>query len=95
MKFCRVIKFNKGKGKVCCYAISCIFDSEFLNYFPYVNLLSIDFLWVEIIRKNFRNTKCISGLKSFAGRGGGCVIYLGILSNMKIFRKSFTQDDKV
>lgn len=50
---------------------------------------------VEIIAKNFRDTKCISGLKSFAGRGGGRVIYLGILSNVKIFRESFTQDDKV
>lgn len=79
---------------------SYIFDiPEFLiNYFPYVNLSSIELFSkgkVEIIAKNFRDTKCISGLKSFAGKEGGRVIYLGILSNVKIFRKSFTQDDKV
>lgn len=54
---------------------SYIFDiPEFLiNYFPYVNLSSIELFRkgkVEIIAKNFRDTKCISGLKSFAGREG-------------------------
>lgn len=97
VKFLRVVNLIKGRG-VSLLVHDPVFStwnfstSKLLNYFSVCKFIIDRTFWVEIITKNFRNTRCISGFKSFTGRGGGRVIYLGILSNMKIFRKSFTQD---
>lgn len=79
---------------------SYIFDiPEFLiNYFPYVNLSSIELFTerLKLLQRIFVIQSVSRDLNhSQGGRGGGRVIYLGILSNVKIFRESFTQDDKV